>query len=114
MKDLGVLCYFLGFRVARSKEGIFLSQRKYVLDLLDETGMAGSKPTDPPMDSNTNFTKNDGKDFTDLERYRRLVGKLIYLTITLPDITFSTGVVSQFMQSPKQHHWEAVCRILRY
>ena len=97
MKDLGILRYFLGIEVARSKEGIFLSQRKYVLDLLEETGLKGSKPVDTPMDSNIKFSKTDGEDFNDVERYRRLVAMLIYLTVTRPNITLSVGVVSQFM-----------------
>ena len=83
MKDLGLLRYFLGIEVARSKEGICLSQRKYVLDLLDETGMMGSRPVDTPMDSNIMFSKDDGKDFADAGQYIRLVdNKLIYLTMT--------------------------------
>ena len=114
MKDLGLLLYFLGIEVARFKEGVCLSQRKYVLDLLDEIGLKGSKPVDTPMDSNVKFSKTEGEDFKDAERYRRLVGKLIYLTVTRPDIIFSVGVVNQFMQNPKLSHWEAVCRILRY
>ena len=66
--------------------------------------MMGSKPVDTPMDSNIRFSKDDGEDFANAGRYRRLVGKLIYLIVTRPDITCSVGVVSQFMQSPKQQH----------
>ena len=101
MKDLGLLHYILGIVVARSREGICLSERKYILDLLGETGMLGSRPVDTPMNSNVQFSMNEGEDFGDAERYMRLVGKLIYLTVTRPDITFSVGVVSQFMQNPK-------------
>ena len=97
MKDLGLLRYFLGIEVAKSKEGICLSQRKYVLDLLDETGMMGSRPVDTPMDSKIQFSKDEGEDFVDAGRYRRLVGELIYLTVTRLGITFAVGVVSQFM-----------------
>ena len=96
------------------KKGFALSQRKYVLDLLAETGMMGSRPIDTPMDSNIQFSKYKGEDFVDASRYRRLVGKLIYLTVTRPNITFAVGFVSQFMQSPKQQHWDALCRILKY
>ena len=62
----------------------------------------------------SSLVKTEGEDFNDVERYRRLVDKLIYLTMTRPDITFYVGVVNQFMQNPKLSHWEAVCRILRY
>ena len=61
---------------------------KYMLDLLNETGMMGSKPIDTPMDSNTKFSEDNGEDVTDVGRYRRLVSKLIYLTVT-PHISLS-------------------------
>lgn len=60
------------------------------------------------MDPNQKLLPNQGEHYSDPERYRRLVGKLIYLTITRPDISFAIGVVSQFMQSPHKDHWDAV------
>lgn len=66
------------------------------------------------MDPTLKFSKDDGLLFENPERYRRLVGKLIYLTVTRPDLTLALGVVSQFMQNPRQDHWEAFCPILRY
>ena len=113
-KDLGSLKYFLGIEVAQSKEGIVISQRKYVLDILKETGMVDCKPIDSPMDPNLKLVADQSEPYSDPERYRRLVGKLIYLTITRPDISFPVGVVSQFMQAPRIDHWNAVIRILRY
>ena len=113
-KDLGKLKYFLGIEVAQSKDGIIISQRKYALDILKETGMSDCRPIDSPMDPNQKLLPNQGEPYSDPERYRRLVGKLIYLTITRPDISFAFGVVSQFMQSPHNDHWDAVIRILRY
>ncbi|RVW21525.1 Retrovirus-related Pol polyprotein from transposon RE2 [Vitis vinifera] len=85
-KDLGKLKYFLGIEIAQSSSGVVLSQRKYALDILEETG----EPLGDPG------------------RYRRLVGKLNYLTITRPDISFPVSVVSQFLQSPCDSHWDAV------
>ncbi|KAK2974028.1 hypothetical protein RJ640_011393, partial [Escallonia rubra] len=92
-KDLGQLKYFLGIEVTRSKKGIFLSQRKYVLDLLVETGKAGAKPCNTPMNPSVHLTKDDDDRLDDPEKYRRLVGKLNYLIVTRPDIAYavSTG-----------------------
>ena len=112
-KDLGMLKYFLGVEVARSKKGIFLSQRKYVLDLLSETGKLGAKPFSTPMAPNSQLTK-DGELFEDPERYRRLVGKLNYLTVTRLDIAYSVSVISQYMSSPTVDHWKTVEQILGY
>jgi hypothetical protein len=112
VKDLGQIRYFLGMEVARSKKGISVSQRKYVLDLLAETGMLGCKPCDTPVDSGRK-TENAG-EFVEKERYQKLVGKLIYLSHTRPDIAFAVSVVSQYMHDPRETHLEAVYRILRY
>ncbi|KAJ9683393.1 hypothetical protein PVL29_019116 [Vitis rotundifolia] len=113
-KDLGKLKYFLGIEIAQSSSGVVLSQRKYALDILEETGMLDCKPVDTPMDPNVKLVPGQGEPLGDPGRYRRLVGKLNYLTITRPDISFPVSVVSQFLQSPCDSHWDAVIRILRY
>ena len=69
---------------------------------------------DNPMDPNQKLMAEQGEPFNDPEQYRRLVGKLIYLTITSWDISFAVGVVSQIMQAPHTDHWNAVIHILRY
>ncbi|CAL5335650.1 unnamed protein product [Camellia sinensis] len=114
IKDLGNLKYFLGMKIARSKKGIAVSQRKYILDLLNETGMLGCKPAETPMDTTIKLEESDGSAPSDKGRYQRLVGKLIYLSHTRPDIGFSVSVVSQFMNNPTEKHMTAVIRILRY
>lgn len=114
IKDLGSLKYFLGMEVARSKKGIVASQQKYVLDLLDETGMSGCKPVDTPVDPNVKLSNSGEGDPVDTTRYQKLVGKLIYLSHTRPDIAFAVSLVSQFMHSPRKEHLEATYRILRY
>ena len=88
-----MLKYFLGVKVMRSKHGIFLSQRKYVLDLLSKTRKLGGKPCSSPMAQNQDFIR-EGKLFGDHERYRRLVEKMNHLTVTSPDIAHSVSVVS--------------------
>jgi hypothetical protein len=98
--------------VARSKKGIVISQRKYVLDLLQKTCMSGCKPTDTPMDPNVKLWEK-GDTPIDTGRYQKLVGKLIYLAHTRPDIVFSVSVVCQFMYAPYEH-LEVVHKILRY
>ena len=112
-KDLGMLRYFLGVEVMRRKHGIFLSQRKYVLDLLSETRKLGVKSCNSPMAPSIHLTREGGL-FGDPERYRRLVGKLNYLTVTRPDIAHSISVVSQYMSSLTFDNWEVVEHILCY
>ncbi|RVX09284.1 Retrovirus-related Pol polyprotein from transposon RE2 [Vitis vinifera] len=114
LKTWGKLKYFLGIEIAQSSSGVVLSQRKYALDILEETGMLDCKPVDTPMDPNVKLVPGQGEPLGDPRRYRRLVGKLNYLTITRPDISFPVSVVSQFLQSPCDSHWDAVIRILRY
>ena len=113
-KDLGKLKYFLDIKVAQSNSGVVISQRKYTLDILTDTGMLYCKPIDTPMDPNVKLVPSQRELLRDLGRYRRLVGKPNYLTITRPDISFHVSVVSQFLQSPCDSHWDAVVRILRY
>ena len=114
VKDLGRLKYFLGMEIARSKQGIFISQRKYTLDLLNETGKLGCRPAGTPLERNWKQRITEEDPPVERERYQHLVGKLIYLSLTRPDIAFSVSVVSQFMHSPTRRHLEAVNQILRY
>ncbi|KAM2246579.1 hypothetical protein COP2_007815 [Malus domestica] len=114
MKELGKLKYFLGIEVTQSKHGIFLSQRKYVLDLLAETGMLDCKLVDTPIEQNHRLSLFPDQVPTHKERYQRLVRSLIYLSHTRLDIAYAVSVVSQFMHSPSEAHMDAVTRILRY
>ena len=106
-KDIGMLRYFLGIEIMRSKHGIFLSQRKYVFDLLSKTEKLGAKPCNSPMVPGIHLTR-EGETFENPKRYRRLVGKLNYLTVTCPNIAHSLSIVSQYMSSPIVDHWTAI------
>ena len=103
IKDFGMLQYFLGIEVMRSKRGIFLSQRKYVFDLLSESGKLEVKPCSSPMAPGVHLTR-EGKTFEGPERYRRPVRKLNYLTVTRPNIAYFVSVVNQYMSSPTVDH----------
>ncbi|CAH9070189.1 unnamed protein product [Cuscuta europaea] len=100
--------------IARSKKGIVVSQRKYVLDLLQETGMSACKPADTPIDPSQKLGDIKEGNPVDIHQYQRLVGKLIYLAHTRPDIAFAVSMVSQFMHHPLQEHLDATYMILRY
>ncbi|KAK8946681.1 hypothetical protein KSP39_PZI006527 [Platanthera zijinensis] len=107
----------LGIKVPRRPDGLVISQRKYCLDLLQDAGYSGCKTTTTLMDANHKLCAHSSDTNLHLqnpEYYRRLVGILIYLTVTRPNISFVVGVVSRFMHSPRTSHLQDVERILRY
>ena len=114
MKDLGISKYFLGLELARSPLGIYLCQRKYALGIIEETGLWAAKPAPFPVEQNQTLALDKGPDLADVTAYRRLVGRLIYLAVTRPDLAYSVHLVAQFMQKPKLAHWNAALRVLRY
>ena len=111
MKDLGNLQYFLKMEVARNKNGISVSQRKYVLDLLKEIEMMGCRQVDTPIVANVKLNNKDDDHLVDKGQYPSLVEKLIYLAHTRSDIAFAVSCVSQFMHSPSKSHLDAMYRI---
>jgi len=108
------LKYFLIIEVARSKHGISLCQRKYALEILEDTGFLGAKPSRFPAEQNVTLIQGDEDLLEDASQYRRLVGRLIYLTITRPDLAYAVHILSRFMDKPRQLHLEAAHKVLRY
>ncbi|PKI70924.1 hypothetical protein CRG98_008657 [Punica granatum] len=89
IKDLGTLRYFLGIEVSHMDLGLFLCQRKYAIDILSECGMLDSRPSEAPMEQNHRLSSDSGALLGDPGQYRRLVGRLLYLTITGSELTYS-------------------------
>lgn len=117
IKDLGPLKYFLEIKVVRSKDRLFLSQSKYVIYLLQDSGMLGCRPCDTFIEFNYCLHVDEGHRLIDIGHYQRLVKKMIYLSLTRPNISYIIGVVSYFMHVPSTRHLEAayctVCYLKR-
>ena len=93
---------------------IYMSQRTYALDILQDTGLTGACPDKFPMEQYLKLTPDDGELLKDPVKYRRLMGRLIYLTVTRPDIAFLIRTLSQYIQDPHKPHWDAAIQVLKY
>lgn len=114
MKDLGNLKYFLGIEMSRSSKGFYLSQRKYALEIISKTGLLGAKPASFPLEQNNKLAFSTSIFLEKPEPYRRLIGRLIYLAVTRPDLAYCVHVLAQFMQTQKEDHWQAALWVVRY
>ena len=114
IKELGKLKYFLSIEVAYSTQGIFISQQKYVTDLLVETWKIWCKLVSTLMDPNHKLEEAKEEPIVDKRMYQRLVGRLMYLAHTRPDIFYSVSVISQFMHDPREPHLQSTYRVLHY
>lgn len=91
-----------------------LTQRKYTLDLIADVGLLCSKPVATPMEMHHKLALDSSPFLQEAEKYRRLVGRLIYLSITRPDISYSVHILSQFMHKPREMQWAAALRMVKY
>ncbi|GJZ30303.1 putative RNA-directed DNA polymerase [Tanacetum coccineum] len=117
IKDLGKLKYFLGIEVLKTKTGLCLTQRKYCLELLHDFGLLGCKPVMTPLPENIVLAHKESENdkfLVNFANYQRLVGKLIYLTLTRPDISYVVHCLSQHMHSPLKSHLDIAMRVLKY
>ncbi|KAG8068859.1 hypothetical protein GUJ93_ZPchr0005g15577 [Zizania palustris] len=114
MSMIGELSFFLGLQVKQLKNGTFVSQTKYIHDLLKRFGLMEAKPIKTPMATNGHLDLNEGGKPVDQKLYRSMIGSLLYLTASRPDIMFSVCMCARFQAAPKDCHLMAVKRILRY
>jgi hypothetical protein len=104
LKDLGNLHFFLGVEVIQTHAGLFLTQHKYIHDLLSHTNMVGAKDVSTPLSISQSLLLQDSTAPTDCSQFRSIIGSLQYLSFTRPDICFVVNKLSQFMHSPSQNH----------
>ncbi|CAH9123451.1 unnamed protein product, partial [Cuscuta epithymum] len=114
LKDLGALSFFLGIEVIPHRDGILLSQQRYILDLLSRTKMSACNGVSTPLASTAKLSLTSGQPLDDPEEYRSVVGSLQYLALTRPDVSYAVNKLSQFLHRPTTEHWEATKRVLRY
>ncbi|KAL0380888.1 UNVERIFIED_CONTAM: Retrovirus-related Pol polyprotein from transposon TNT 1-94 [Sesamum angustifolium] len=114
IKDLGVAKYFLGLEVARSPQGIVVTQTKYIKDIVTDTGLANARDATTPLPPGIKFTGSAGAKLTHPDVYRRLIGRLLYLNFTRPDTSYACQQLSQYLQNPCQQHLDAALHLVRY
>ncbi|GKB11488.1 retrovirus-related pol polyprotein from transposon TNT 1-94 [Tanacetum coccineum] len=114
MSMMGELNFFLGLQIKQIEDGIFFNQSKYIKEMLKKFGLEDSKPMKTPMSSDTKLTKDEECESVDSTKYRGMIGSLLYLTASRPDIMFSVCLCARFQEAPKTSHLEAVKRIFRY
>jgi hypothetical protein len=114
MKDLGMMHYFLGLDVWQRPSEIFLNQGKYIVEILKRFRLMDCKAMPTPMVKNLKLLSDTSSETLDATMYRRIIGSLMYLTNTRPDICFAVKTLSQYMVEPRGVHFIAVKHVLRY
>ncbi|XP_072073935.1 uncharacterized mitochondrial protein AtMg00810-like [Arachis hypogaea] len=114
LSDMGLMSYYLGIEVKQMQDGIFISQQAYARELLKKLNMLDCNPTNTPMECGVKLSKEKGVRKVDRTLFRSLVGSLRYLTCTRPDILFSVGLISRYMENSTETYMKAANRNLRY
>ncbi|GKA75888.1 retrovirus-related pol polyprotein from transposon TNT 1-94 [Tanacetum coccineum] len=114
MSMMGELNFFLGLQIKQLEDDIFFNQSKYIKEMLKEFSLEDSKPIKTPMSSETKLTRDEDGEFVNDTKYHGMIGSLLYLTASQPDIMFSVCLWARFQEVPKTSHLEAVKRIFRY
>ncbi|GJQ94955.1 putative ribonuclease H-like domain-containing protein [Tanacetum coccineum] len=114
MSSMGELIFFLGLQVKQKTDGIFISQDKYVADMLKKFDLTSVKTAITPMETKMALTKDEEADEVDVHLYRSMIGSLMYLTASRPDIMFAVCACSRFQVTPKTSHLNVVKRIFKY
>ena len=114
MSMIGELSFFLGLQIKQLKDGIFISQSKYLKDMLKKFGLENAKPIKTPMATNGHLDLDEGGTMVDQKLYRSIIGSLLYITASRPDVMFSVCMCARFQASPREIHLKAAKRILRY
>jgi hypothetical protein len=114
MSMMGELQFFLGLQIKQSKEGTFVHQAKYTKDIVRKFKMEDSKAMTTPMSTTTALDADEEGEHVDQKQYRSMIGSLLYLTATRPDIQFSVCLCTRFQAAPRISHRQAVKRIFRY
>jgi hypothetical protein len=111
---IGELSYFLGLQIKQLKNGTFMSQGKYIKDILKKFGMNDSKVISTPMGTNDNLDSDASGNIVDQKLYRSMIKSLLYVIASRPDVMFSVCMCARFQASPRESHLKATKRILRY
>lgn len=114
MTDLGKMRYFLGVKILQREKRIYMCQRKFAREVLERFEMDLSNSVSSPIVPGTTVSKKGGGAVLDVTLYKQMIGSLMYLTVTRPDLMFAVGLTSQFMENPTEAHFQVVKRILRY
>jgi hypothetical protein len=114
MSLLGGLSFFLGLHICQRNQGIFISQTKYIRKMLKRFRMEECKPVTTPMQTSCKLRKDDDSNYTDYTQYRSMIGSLLYVKTSKPDVMQAVGQVAQFQSKPNESHVLAVKRIFRY
>ena len=114
MSLLGELSFFLGLQICQSNQGIFISQTKYIIEILKRFGMEDCKLVITPMQTSCKLSQDDDSNYTNQRQYSSMIGSLLYVTTSRPYVMKAVGQMARFQAAPKESHVLAVKKIFRY